>query len=467
MKAHWMSLGLVLFEAATLSFSASADAYGTQQSYQLSLPGSGWSFTVFDAFPNDAMSVVDGHALRGKILAATDRTLYLQNNFGSSVWLAVAGTPEFMDPSFLEISPRGTRVALGIGYLKPLYVFAPEVLSVESPPLLGAEGKGLVLDVNYYDATWLDERYLFINAGSFVGSEVYALDTERLNPGLSPIAIVGGIPGASAGITFDSSGNLVTGIGYGVATGQLKIWTAAEVRAALEGDTLDYESSGHLLAEGVLSAASLGFDSEGNLLVGGGDVFGASGDYGYAALLRREVIERVLDGGPPLDRTVNSEFDEIAPDPCKNDDSVRARYVQGLDMLVVTANLTSSPPDCAEVDWSGTGSTAGPQVQLYFSESALDSDGDGVPDGVDNAYLTPNPDQLDTNGDGFGDVVDFDFDESGRVDAADLSLLLDRFGARRGDAEFVARYDLDGSGVIDLRDGARLLERWGTRAPWY
>jgi hypothetical protein len=38
----------------------------------------------------------------------------------------------------------------------------------------------------------------------------------------------------------------------------------------------------------------------------------------------------------------------------------------------------------------------------------LDSDNDGIPDTEDNCPLTPNPDQLDTDGDGSGDACDPD-----------------------------------------------------------
>ncbi|MBS0171756.1 MAG: thrombospondin type 3 repeat-containing protein [Nitrospira sp.] len=61
--------------------------------------------------------------------------------------------------------------------------------------------------------------------------------------------------------------------------------------------------------------------------------------------------------------------------------------------------------------------------------STLDSDGDGIPDNIDNCPLTPNPDQADTDGDGVGDACDNcplkanplqeDFDHDGVGDSCD------------------------------------------------
>jgi hypothetical protein len=49
----------------------------------------------------------------------------------------------------------------------------------------------------------------------------------------------------------------------------------------------------------------------------------------------------------------------------------------------------------------------------------LDSDGDGVPDASDNCPNSPNPDQIDLDGDGQGDACDVDDDGDGWQDAID------------------------------------------------
>ena len=105
------------------------------------------------------------------------------------------------------------------------------------------------------------------------------------------------------------------------------------------------------------------------------------------------------------------------------------KYAPSLGMLVVTANSSSQPPNCAAMDVTQSGSDG----QQYFAVNAPDSDGDGVPDGADNAYLTPNPDQKDADGDGWGDVIDCVVDDSGIVGRADLSQLMNAFGSVTSD----------------------------------
>ena len=441
-----------------------ADGYATQPPYTLSLPASELSYgTSADVFDGNIAIRVDGFPLRGRFLAAVGRTIYLQKNFGADLWLPVAtlGPDDTMDPCFIKISPNGQKIALGVGFYKPLFVFDTALLSVSAPPNLRQAAGVKIWDENMYDGAWRGNRYLFINAGSDAGSQIYALDTDGTTG--TPIAIMPDIPGASGGLAFDAAGNLVTGIGFGygaAATGQLKIWPAASVEAALAGTTLAYSSTGKLLIEGALSAASLGFDTSGNLFVGGGDAFGNSGHYGYAGLVSAAAVQRVLAGGAVANPAAASDYVKVQPDPCHNDDATNVWYAPSLGMLVVTADLSTKPPNCAQFDVTHSGS----EGQQFFSPDAPDTDRDGVPDGADNAYFTPNPDQKDADGDGWGDAADCDPDNDGLVNRADLSMLMAAFGSQRGDANFAAGYDFSHDGLIDFADFALFKQRWGKNA---
>jgi hypothetical protein len=236
------------------------------------------------------------------------------------------------------------------------------------------------------------------------------------------------------------------------------------VAAALEpgAATLDYVATGDILAEGMLSAASLGVDEENNVYVGGGDLFGSSAHLGYAGLISGDVVTRVLAGGAPADPNRNDDLTIIAPDPCRNDDFTNVLFVPGVNMLSVSYNANSLPPDCAPFDYSG----GGPQIgQLYFPDDAPDTDSDGVPDGADNAYLVANPAQSDSDGDGFGDVSDCDIDNDGFFGRAELSRLVDAFGrTATGSTEFPAELDFNHDDAIDFADFGNLKSRWGQAA---
>ena len=79
-----------------------------------------------------------------------------------------------------------------------------------------------------------------------------------------------------------------------------------------------------------------------------------------------------------------------------------------------TANLVASPIGAGEYSISvfGQGASAAGAFSLNWSVAITvapivvndDADNDGVPDGEDNCPTVPNPDQTDSNGDGFGDA---------------------------------------------------------------
>jgi len=87
-----------------------------------------------------------------------------------------------------------------------------------------------------------------------------------------------------------------------------------------------------------------------------------------------------------------------------------------------------------------------------------DTDGDGVVDPSDNCTEIANPDQRDTDSDGYGNLCDADFDNTGFVNFADLAYFKTQFGTTDPDADF------DGNGFVNFADLATFKTLFG-KAP--
>ncbi|MFK8032346.1 MAG: proprotein convertase P-domain-containing protein [Gammaproteobacteria bacterium] len=83
-------------------------------------------------------------------------------------------------------------------------------------------------------------------------------------------------------------------------------------------------------------------------------------------------------------------------------------------------------------------------------DTTIDTDGDGVDDSVDNCSAVANPDQRDTNGDGFGNICDPDFDNNGVVNFLDVNAWTPTFNTACGDVD----QDLNGDGACNFADYA-------------
>ena len=274
-------------------------------------------YTLTGSFSLPSASVFDVMG-DGRLVHLDGANVYTEDSVGSHTF-SLLGTlpnadmpdPQLAEPAFIRVSPDGTRLAVGNGGGSTWSNYQIGVFDL-------AALTGDWFSAEHYDAEWYDDTHLGVTAGG--GGPpgiVTALDTSS-SPA-SPInpTIVDNIGGYSGGITFDSAGNLYTGNAFDAAgpsdTGWIKALSAAAWTPALTGGLpADFEASGVLIAD-LLSATSLGFDGEGNLHVGGGDLYGGSGDYGYAGLVRSSVVADALTGGNPADPLDPLEVRKLDP----------------------------------------------------------------------------------------------------------------------------------------------------------
>jgi hypothetical protein len=219
--------------------------------------------------------------------------------------------------AFVRVSPNGARIAVGNNGGA---TFADYEVGVFDLPSL----TGVWFTVDGFDAEWLDNDLLALTAGDFTSGLVTVLDTNSADP-LNPTnpVVVGNIDGASGGVTFDAGGNLYTANGYGPGppdkTGQVKAFPSAIWLPALSGgDPADFENDGTLVVD-LLSGASLGFDHEGNLHLGGGDAFG-SGESDFAGLVSAAAVADALGGNGPADPFDPGEVRRLDPDEASDAD---------------------------------------------------------------------------------------------------------------------------------------------------
>lgn len=274
------------------------------------------SFTIpsadglrYDALPDGRLVALNGAELLVETGVGT-------RTFGSLGMLPGADLPSnefgYGGAAFLSVSPDGTKLAVGNGGGASFGNYQVGVFP------LGSLASGTWFSADNYDASWYDNTQLAVTAGALAATNVSLLDTTSPNPASPSVTpLVSNIGGASSGIAFDSAGNLYTGNGFQFSgpsgTGAIKAFAAAEVAAAIGGSVIDFENTGTLVAD-VLSASSLGFDSEGNLFAGGGDFFGGSGDIGYAGLIDSAAVADALAGNGAIDVLDPSELRRLDPE---------------------------------------------------------------------------------------------------------------------------------------------------------
>ncbi|MCQ8186343.1 Ig-like domain-containing protein [Parvularcula maris] len=104
-------------------------------------------------------------------------------------------------------------------------------------------------------------------------------------------------------------------------------------------------------------------------------------------------------------------------------------------------------------DAAGRRTTA--QVTVF-----ADHDADGIASFEDNAIFVANADQRDTDGDGYGNVVDADFNADGVVNGVDLGIFAADFG--KTDPSFSLDTDLNGDGAVNGVDLGIMADFFGS-----
>ncbi len=159
--------------------------------------------------------------------------------------------------------------------------------------------------------------------------------------------------------------------------------------------------------------------------------------------------------GNPGAGGVYDHWDELQLDPPPG--AVRAEidlkyqptsweYIQFLH-LANDGSLTNLAHTGADMlaAWRNTG-MAEPHVMASTQWTAADTDGDGVLDTLDNCTAVANANQRDTNGDGYGNLCDADFNGDGIVNFGDVAYFKSVFLGVDEDA------DLNGDGSINFGD---------------
>jgi len=269
--------------------------------------GASWREIALPPVGPGSFSVALDALADGRLVAATGLSVFVETAVGSGLFAQAATVDGALvggstDPSFLSVSPDGSKIALGAGFGKPVVVFDASVLSTTAPGSITAAAAS-VFHVDHFSAAWADDSSLAIASGAFGSPSIVSLLDVTSDP-LSPVhtTVVANIGGASGGVAFDAAGNLYTSNGFdlgpgGTGTGAVKAFAPSQWSPASPAP--DFESAGQFVID-ILSASSLAFDGEGDLFVGGGDSFGP-GETGFLAVVRAGAVQSALAGAGPID----------------------------------------------------------------------------------------------------------------------------------------------------------------------
>jgi Ca2+-binding RTX toxin-like protein len=193
-------------------------------------------------------------------------------------------------------------------------------------------------------------------------------------------------------------------------------------------------------------------------------------------VLRGEGGNDILNGGPGDDVFIGGAGADIfVKEPGESDDTIRD--FEDVDRVDLGAyGLSAADLDIRDtvegarallgadsLTFEGVAAAALSEDRFIGLIRAADRDGDGIPDARDNATEVANPDQRDTDGDGYGNVVDPDLNNDGFVNGGDVGLFVDAFGrvVAEDDRGAAADADFNGDGFVNGGDVGTLVDLFG------
>jgi hypothetical protein len=182
---------------------------------------------------------------------------------------------------------------------------------------------------------------------------------------------------------------------------------------------------------------------------------GATGDSGGALFIKSggtwELAGVMFAVGPFLGQPDSTALQGKVSQPIGN-------LTYSTDLSVYRDQIIDlTRPECAnEIDDDGDTFVDWPDDPDCDSELGLtelpDQDEDGVGDVEDNCLILANPDQLDTNLDGYGNLCDADFDDNETVGSMDFNAFKLAFQTTVGGPGYDEDIDLNADGAISAPD---------------
>ena len=158
----------------------------------------------------------------------------------------------------------------------------------------------------------------------------------------------------------------------------------------------------------------------------------------------------------------NIILNQFNPDPTITSFTMAAGALAAGQTYSANLYFSSREPTAGSGDGGRSGLASYDYATNLQIRTLPDTDGDGVPDSLDNCTLVANPTQLDSDHDGYGNACDADLNNSGTVTSADFGLMRSVLGQAAGSSPLAAAADLNGSGTVTSADFGLLRARLGT-----